>query len=154
VVHDVTRNQTYRAARGQGAFLDDRPVRALRTPMSSSSMVMLTSNLVDAAGRTPQWAVQLLGQTQWKLRMLGSAALEAVQVGAGIAHGAITVNGKLWDAVAPHAIVLEAGGVVCDLRGQPIYPFNASNYAGAKVPFLAAGVEARSVLLEHVSRYP
>lgn len=152
VVHDVTRKQVYRAARGLGAFVDERPVQALRTPMSSSSVVMLTSNLLDADGCAPEWAVSLLRQTDWKVRMLGSAALEAVQVGAGVAHGAITVNGKLWDAVAAHAVVLEAGGVVCDLVGRPIYPFDARNYAGAKVPFLAAGVEARSQLLEHISR--
>jgi len=40
--------------------------------------------------------------------------MEAVQVAAGVAHGAVTVNGKLWDCVAPAAIVLEAGGE--DLR--------------------------------------
>lgn len=154
VVHDVTRNQTYRAARGLGAWLDDRRVWATTTPLSSSSVLMLTANLVDASGRTPEWARRWLGQTVWKLRILGSAALEAVQVGAGIAHGAITVNGKLWDAVAPHAIVLEAGGVVCDLQGRAIYPYDARGYAGAKVPFLAAGVRAQATLLEQLASYP
>lgn len=154
VVHDVTRNQTYRAARGAGAWLDGRRVWAPTTPLSSSSVLMLTSNLVDASGRTPEWARRWLGQTVWKLRILGSAALEAVQVGAGIAHAAITVNGKLWDAVAAHAIVLESGGLVCDLQGRAIYPYNARGYAGAKVPFLAAGKAAQPVLLEQLASYP
>ena len=51
-------------------------------------------------------------QTDWKIRILGSAALEAAQVAAGVAHGAVTCNGKLWDIAAPAAIVLEAGGLM------------------------------------------
>jgi myo-inositol-1(or 4)-monophosphatase len=84
--------------------------------------------------------------------MLGSAALEAIQVAAGVAHGAITLNGKLWDIAAPAAIVMEAGGVVTDLRGGKLFPFNLTNYQGAKVPFLAAGPAAHGELLREVMK--
>jgi len=56
-------------------------------------MLMLTSNLLVRGG-CPAWATRWVSQTDWKLRILGSAALEAVQVGAGVAHGAITINGQ------------------------------------------------------------
>ena len=79
----------------------DPAAARVETPMSDSSMLMLTSNLLDPRGHCPAWVNRWLGQTNWKLRMLGSAALEAVQVAAGVAHGAITVNGKLWDCTAP-----------------------------------------------------
>jgi fructose-1,6-bisphosphatase/inositol monophosphatase family enzyme len=84
--------------------------------------------------------------------MLGSAALEAIQVAAGIAHGAITVNGKLWDAAAPAAVLLEAGGVITDLAGRQIFPFDLANYQGAKVPFLACGPGAQSQLLAEIAK--
>jgi fructose-1,6-bisphosphatase/inositol monophosphatase family enzyme len=71
-------------------------------------------------------------------------------VAAGVAHGAVTVNGKLWDAAAPAAIVLEAGGVMTDLKGRPIFPFDLNRYQGAKVPFLAAGPAAHPVLLREL----
>jgi fructose-1,6-bisphosphatase/inositol monophosphatase family enzyme len=89
-----------------------------------------------------------------KARILGSAALEAVQVAAGVAHGAVTVNGKLWDVTAPAAIVLEAGGKISDLRGNPIFPFDLHQYQGAKVPFLAAGPAAHSSLLKDIMAHP
>jgi len=108
VVYDVTRDLTYSAARGEGAWLGTKRLRALDTPLSESSMLMTTSNLLYPDGRCPGWGPRWLAQSTWKLRMLGSAALEAVQVAAGVAHGAVTVNGKLWDAVAPAAIVLRA----------------------------------------------
>ena len=151
VVYDVTRDLTYAAARGEGAWLGTKRLRVLATPMSDSSLIMTTSNLLGPDGRCPNWGAKWLGQTNWKLRMLGSAALEAVQVAAGVAHGAVTVNGKLWDAVAPCAVVLEAGGVVTDLRGEPVFPFDLARYQGAKVPFLAAGPAAHETLLRDIT---
>jgi myo-inositol-1(or 4)-monophosphatase len=153
VVYDVTRDETYCAASGQGAWRGTRQVRAPQTPLSDSSMLMLTSNLL-VKGRAPNWACRWIGQTNWKVRMLGSAALEAVQVAAGVAHGAVTVNGKLWDVAAPAAIVLEAGGVITDLAGKAIFPFDLRQYAGAKVPFLAAGPAAHGALLEEIRSNP
>ena len=150
VVFDVTRDCVYSAAAGQGAWLGTRRLHAVGTPMSDASMLMVTSNLIDKDGACPAWASRWIGQTNWKIRMLGSAALEACQVAAGVAHGSITVNGKLWDVAAPAALVLEAGGVLTDLAGKAIFPFNLAGYNGAKVPFLATGPQAHATLLDEV----
>jgi len=154
VVYDVTRDQMYAAAQGEGAWIGTKRMRVLDTPLGEASMLRLTSNLVDNAGRCPQWACKWLGQTMWKTRILGSAALEAVYVAAGVAHGAVTVNGKLWDAAAPAAILLEAGATMTDLTGKVIFPFQLANYSGAKVPFLAAGPAAHAVLLAQIRNHP
>jgi myo-inositol-1(or 4)-monophosphatase len=154
VVYDVARDHMYSAAKGEGAWLGTKQLAAPASPLSDSSMVMFTSNLIDAQGRSPKWACRWLGQTNWKMRILGSAALEAVLVAAGVAHGAVTVNGKLWDAAAPAAILLEAGATLTDLQGKPIFPFNLSRYDGAKVPFLAAGPAAHQTLLNEILRNP
>lgn len=154
VVYDVARDLMYAAARGEGAWLGTKRLRVLDTPMSDSSMLMLTSNLIDQAGRCPQWACKWLGQTVWKTRILGSAALEAVYVAAGVAHGAVTVNGKLWDAAAPAGILIEAGATMTTLTGEPIFPFDVQNYSGAKVPFLTAGPAAHSILLQQIRNNP
>ncbi len=154
VVYDVTRDQVYYAAKGEGAWLNEKRVTAIPTDMSDSSVLMLTSNLIDSKGRCPGWASRWLGQTNWKLRIFGSAAVESVQVAAGVAHGAITVNGKLWDCAAPAAIVLEAGGQITDLSGKPIFPYNLRNYTGAKVPYLTAAPNAQKTLLREIAQNP
>jgi myo-inositol-1(or 4)-monophosphatase len=151
VVYDVTRDIMYSAARGVGAFANDIPIHALTTPMGESSMLMLTSNLIDQSGKTPAWAYRWIGQTSWKIRMIGSAALEATQVAAGVAHGAVTCNGKLWDIVAPAAIVLESGGRLTDLSGKMVFPFDLRKYTGAKVPFLASAPAAQETLLRELT---
>jgi fructose-1,6-bisphosphatase/inositol monophosphatase family enzyme len=79
--------------------------------------------------------------------VLGSAALEAVQVAAGAAHGSITVNGKLWDIAAAAAIVLEAGGVLTTPQNGPFYPMVLTGYAGAKTPYVVAGKAAHGELI-------
>jgi fructose-1,6-bisphosphatase/inositol monophosphatase family enzyme len=75
-------------------------------------------------------------------------------VAAGVAHGAVTVNGKLWDVAAPAAIVIEAGGVITDLNGRAIFPFDLRKYYGKKVPFLAAAPRAQAELLGEIKGTP
>jgi myo-inositol-1(or 4)-monophosphatase len=153
VVYDVARDVMYTAARGEGAWEGSRRMAALTTPLSESSMIMFTSNLLTR-GRCPQWAHKFLAQDLWKLRILGSAALEAVYVAAGVAHAAVTVNGKLWDVAAAAALVIEAGGVITDFSGNAIFPFDLADYGGAKVPFLAAGPAAHRPLLDLIGANP
>ena len=153
VVYDVCRDVMYCAARGEGAWSGTRAIAAPDSALSDRSMFMMTSNLL-IHGRTPQWAIRFMSQTDWKVRILGSAALDAVQVAAGVAHGAVTVNGKLWDVAAPAAIVMEAGGVVSDLAGRPIFPFDLAHYTGAKAPFVAAGPRAHAQIVREIVENP
>jgi myo-inositol-1(or 4)-monophosphatase len=153
VVHDVVRGWSYAGARGRGATLNGQAISAPVTDMGDSSLLMLTSNLL-INNKLPGWAPHWLSQTNWKVRVLGSAALEACQVAAGLAHAAVTVNGKLWDIAAPAAIVLEAGGAITDLAGNPIFPFDLRNYTGARVPFVAAGKAALPTILREIREHP
>jgi myo-inositol-1(or 4)-monophosphatase len=153
VVYDVCRDEMYCAAQGQGAWKGTRAIHVPETPLSDSSLLMMTSNLL-INGRCPNWACRWLAQSNWKVRILGSAALEAVHVASGVAHGAVTVNGKLWDIAAAAAIVLEAGGVITDLAGKAIFPFDLRRYQGAKAPFLAAGPAAHPQLLKDIVENP
>lgn len=154
VVYEPLGDAMYAAARGHGATLNGRAIAAPGSALSAASIVMLTSNAIDAHGRSPGWLAAFLGQTRWKIRVLGSAAVEAVTVAAGVAHAAITVNGKLWDCVAPAAIVLEAGGLISDLTGRPIFPFDLAGYDGAKVPYLSAAQSAQVDILQWLRSNP
>lgn len=150
VVYDVSRDRLFAGGLGLGARVNDRPTKLIAGGMSNASIIMVTSNLLDDAGRAPQWAFRLLDQTHWKVRMLGSAALESALVGAGIAQAAVTVNGKLWDCVAPAAFTIAAGGIVTMLDGSPLFPFNVKGYRGAKVPFLTTTPAAKAQMITHL----
>ncbi len=151
VVYDVSRDQAFAGGRGLGAWVDDRRVRADAAALSDRSLIMMTSNCLDDRGQVPAFLDRWLRDSCWKLRMLGSAALEAVQVAAGVAHGAVTVNGKLWDVAAAAAVALEAGAVLTDLTGKPVFPLDTAHYAGGRVPFLVAGPLAHPELLKEMA---
>lgn len=140
VVYDIMRDEAYLGRADAGAWHVRggtwQPTRALASTPGPQSLLMLTSNLL-VNGAFPRWAVRLLTVTPWKVRMLGSAALECVQVGAGTAHGALTLNGKLWDVAAAAAVVLAAGGKVTDFTGKDVFPIDLAGYSGGKVPFIA-----------------
>ena len=153
VVYDVARDQLFAAAQGAGAWCDGRQIRVPATPLFDGAILMLTSNLL-INGRFPGFASRWVAATTWKVRVLGSSALECAMVGAGVAHGALTINGKLWDVVAPAAVALEAGALLTDLAGVPVFPFNLSGYNGGKVPFLCAGPAAHAQLLGDIRQYP
>ena len=150
VVYDVCRDQIYAAEHGGGAWLEDRPIHALATTMSDRSLLMLTSNFLEADGHMPAWAAALHAQIRLKVRVLGSAALEAIQVAAGVAHGAVTVNAKLWDLAAAAAVAIEAGAHVTGLDGKPVFPIDLADYTGAKVPFAISAPGAQAEMLDLV----
>lgn len=158
VVHDAVRGWTYAGMPGSGAWLlaegSARPLSALPGPLAASSLLMLTSNLLMPGSRSlPAWVVRWLAVKPWKLRMLGSAALEAVQVGAGVAHGSVTLNARLWDVAAAAAVVLAAGGRVQRLDGSDFFPCRVAGYAGERLPFLAAAPSAAAELLDEIRRH-
>lgn len=154
VVYDVTRDAMYAGAAGLGATLNGQPIHPTPCGLDDAAMIMVTSNLLGKDGRCPQWAFNMIAQTTWKTRILGSAAVEAVQVASGVAHAAITVNGKLWDAVAPCAIVLAAGGMVTGLKGEQIFPYDLKGYVGAKVPYLAGAPRAQADMVAYLQKHP
>ena len=151
VVYDVIRRRLYSGAVGHGVTVDGRPTACLTTPMGDSSVVLLTSNVLDAGKQLHPFVSRWMGQTNWKIRVIGSAALEAAYVAAGIAHAAVTVNGKLWDVAAPAALVLAAGGKIISMDGKPLFPFDLRGYSGAKVPFLATGPAAADEMVKQVN---
>ncbi len=154
VVHDIARDETFVGQHGVGAWLvrgeSWLPITAQSEQPGPQSLLMVTSNLL-VHGSLPRWAVRLLTICPWKLRMMGSAALECVQVGAGTACGAITLNGKLWDVTAAAAVVLAAGGRVTGLTGHDVFPFRLTGYTGQKVPFVAASPAALATLLAELA---
>ncbi|MEM8874575.1 MAG: inositol monophosphatase family protein [Planctomycetota bacterium] len=154
VVFDVSRDRLYAGAKGSAVMVNGEPIDLCCEDVSKASVLMMTSNLLDRHGKAPGWATTFLSQTDLKVRILGTAALEATMVAAGTAQAAITVNGKLWDAVAPCALVLANGGRVTDFVGNDVFPYDVTDYRGAKVPFLAATTQALPVILEHMRRNP
>ena len=117
VVYDPTRNQTYTAERGAGAYLDGQPLRVSRTENLSESLV--------ATGFPPfatnhdlnvQFYFRFTELTHG-IRRAGSAALDLCSVAAGRFEGFWELKLNPWDKAAGTLMVTEAGGKASDVRG-------------------------------------
>ena len=82
------------------------------------------------------------------LRCTGSTALHIAMVAAGCLDAAYGLDTKIWDIAAGVLMVTEAGGLVTDVQGKPIFPFDPTAGPREPAPFLAAGTKLHAELLK------
>jgi myo-inositol-1(or 4)-monophosphatase len=130
VVHDPTRDETFYAARGAGAFLDSARARARHggapAPLAVTQVRALRLALVAtgfaytrATTRTnnlPEFN-RVVPQVRC-IRRAGSAALDLAYVAAGRLDAYWEYHLQPWDIAAGALIVREAGGALTRVDGQ------------------------------------
>ena len=119
VVHDPVRKETFSAARGEGAWLNNRQIRVSRTERLAESLFG-----TGFPARKRHQNPNILYYHRFTLlshgvRRDGSAALDLCYVACGRFDGFWELNLKPWDTAAGILIVREAGGTVTDFTGRP-----------------------------------
>jgi myo-inositol-1(or 4)-monophosphatase len=119
VIHDVTRDVVYRAARGHGAWQGDRrlavsEVTAARYALIGTGFPFKRLDVLE------RYLRQFTAVTRASsgLRRAGSAALDLVDVAAGRLDGFWELSLAPWDVAAGVVLIREAGGVVTTLEGR------------------------------------
>ncbi len=115
-VRNLATGETFSAIRGEGAFLDGKPIRVSRIALLEESAMSVYGRRFDPA------PVQHLGRKLRRWRLFGASALELCYVGAGRIDGFIDFRGTLrvTDAAAGIVVCEEAGGRATDLDGGSI----------------------------------
>lgn len=122
VIIDVSREEEFTAAAGEGAWCNSQPMRV----SSCSDMVgavIATGFGYDRRQRAATYAQQMgevLAEAQG-IRRLGSAALDLAWVARGRYDGYWEHGLSPWDAAAGALLVSEAGGTVSDAHGAPYH---------------------------------
>jgi myo-inositol-1(or 4)-monophosphatase len=119
-VFDPNRQELFTAERGQGAWLNGKPMRV------SPAVTLIDSLLVTGfhydVQRDPGELMGLFTKFITRaraVRRLGSAALDLCYVAAGRFEGFWEQKLHPWDIAAGALLVLEAGGSVSGLDGSP-----------------------------------
>lgn len=126
VVYAPVLRLIYRAAHGAGAFRCQVAEDGALTDCQSIAVRLLASPLAVAVSRshggarTDGFLSRLQAHYDTKLIVRGSALKPCL-----VAEGSADIYPRFgktmsWDTAAPHCIVEEAGGLVRDLRGQPL----------------------------------
>ena len=124
VVHEVGRDESFRAVRGGGAFCNDQPIGV-------SAVADLHSSLVATGFPYTNFEqlhayLQVLGAFMTRthgVRRLGSAAVDLAYVAAGRFEGFFEYNLNSYDVAAGILLVREAGGHVSQFLepGDPLF---------------------------------
>ncbi|HUO34644.1 MAG TPA: inositol monophosphatase family protein [Candidatus Acidoferrum sp.] len=122
VVLNPFANELFSAARGEGAFLNNKPIRVSSNENLSTSLLgtgFPTDKIARSMNIHYYWGLTLRSHG---IRRDGSAALDLCAVACGRFDGFWEFGLKSWDTAAGTLIVREAGGVVTDMAGKPFHP--------------------------------
>lgn len=121
VIYDPIKDELFYAEKGGGAFVNDRRLRV-------SARYHLSEALIATGIPTIAHPIEIHAQFQKAtlkiapsvagIRRFGSAALDMAYVAAGRYEGYWEDGVKSWDIAAGIVIIREAGGYVCDLKGE------------------------------------
>ena len=126
VVHAPFQEETYLAARGQGARLRRGAGEAVAMTVSDRSpdrAVVGTGFPFRHKDSLPRYLAAFEGCLERfeDLRRPGAAALDLAWVAAGVFEGFFELGLSPWDVAAGALLIEEAGGVVTDWEGGPGY---------------------------------
>ena len=117
VVYDPTRNDTYTAERGAGAYLNNQRLHVSRTESLGESLL---GTGFPPFATNHDLNVQFyfrFTELSHGIRRAGSAALDLCSVAAGRFEGFWELKLNPWDKAAGTLLVTEAGGRVTDVHG-------------------------------------
>ncbi len=120
VVYDPMLDELFSAARGEGATLNGRPLRASGT--TEVGRALLCTGFPYDVRERPEGPVGLFNRFIRRaqgIRRTGSAALDLAYVAAGRFDGFFEFGLKPWDIGAGGLLVKEAGGVMVRIDGAP-----------------------------------
>jgi len=129
-VFDPFRKELFFAERGQGAFLNGRPIHVSKASTLSESL-LATGFPYDRKNNPEDYLDMLrvfLTQIQG-IRRGGSAAIDLCYVACGRFDGYYEMKLSPWDKAAGMMIVEEAGGKLTDFSGTPLTLSGLQNLA-------------------------
>ncbi|MFQ5694713.1 MAG: inositol monophosphatase family protein [Terriglobia bacterium] len=121
VVHDPSRDETFSAARGQGAWLNQKRIQVSPTERLAESL-LATGFPTRQRHQSPNIRYyHRFTLISHGVRRPGSAALDLAALACGRLDGFWEFGLHPWDVAAGILLVREAGGLVSDLGGQPYH---------------------------------
>lgn len=144
VIYDALRNECFTAEKGKGAFLNGKPIRVSK--ISTLEKSLLCTGFAYMVRET-HYNLDNFAQfvlTSQGVRRDGSAAMNFAYVAAGRLDGFWERGIQAWDIAAGALLILEAGGKLTDITGDPFDLF-AQNA-------LAANPKMHSILLKILTK--
>jgi myo-inositol-1(or 4)-monophosphatase len=121
VVFNAVARELFTAARGQGAWLNGKPIAVSKTTKVEDALIC-TGFSYDKGKRLDRdlkLYVKVLPEAQ-SMRRSGCAALDLCDVACGRFDGFWELNLNAWDIAAGCLLIEEAGGKWTGIKGRPV----------------------------------
>ncbi|MEJ2685241.1 MAG: inositol monophosphatase family protein [Candidatus Sulfobium sp.] len=133
VVFDPSRDELFHAAKGEGAFLNNRQINVSETELPERSLIATgfpfrAKEMIDLYLRAFKEVFQRVSD----IRRAGSAAIDLAYVAAGRFEGFFELKLSPWDIAAVSLLIIEAGGIITDFGGGNDYLSTGNIVAGNK----------------------
>ncbi|TYR79900.1 inositol monophosphatase family protein [Priestia megaterium] len=126
-IYDVVHDELYYALKGHGAYMNDIKLPKLEPVSIEEAVISLNATWVTENKRIDPSVLSPLVRRVRGTRSYGSAAIELAYVAAGRLDAYITMRLAPWDFAAGKVLIEEVGGVVTDLKGEPLQILNRSS---------------------------
>ncbi|MBD5449268.1 MAG: inositol monophosphatase [Lachnospiraceae bacterium] len=121
VIYDPYREDIYHAQKGQGSFLNGRPIHVSETETLRETIVSIGTSPYDRELTEVNFRrFQRVFEKSQDIRRTGSAALDLAYVACGRTGGFFESLLSPWDFAAGMLLVTEAGGKVTDYAGESL----------------------------------
>ena len=137
VVYNPFHEELFTAAKGEGAFLNGKPIHVSETEDFRDAVVSFGSSPYEKGRAKELFPIfYRIFMDCSDFRRTGSAALDHCYVACGRQQAYLEQNLKPWDYSAGSLILTEAGGVVTDWEGEKLPYLKNSDVLACEPQFL------------------
>lgn len=130
-IYDVSHDELFSAAAGEGAFMNGRPIRVTDTSDLDSALIGGSFPPASLTLRTPVIdAYARMAPHIGCVRVYNSCALSLCYVACGRLDACFEAGIHIWDMAAGCLIVREAGGVCEQCDGGPLTILSRDHFSG------------------------
>jgi fructose-1,6-bisphosphatase/inositol monophosphatase family enzyme len=130
-VYDPVAQWLFSGCVGRGAWLNERPLRADGAPVGTALFAARTPWTRGVPEYVESW------MRRYGVRRFGSTALHLCYVALGGLDFVYDDRAFLRDVAGAAPVLLEAGGVLTDEAGAPLFPLGPGQAAATPIAFLA-----------------
>ncbi len=124
IVYNPIMGEFFEAQKGQGAFLNGRPIHVSHAQNLGESLLAtgFPYDIRERSTRIFEWFRRMVVAARG-IRRAGAASIDLCYIAAGRLDGYWEENLKPWDTAAGAGIVLEAGGKLSTCDGRDFTPY-------------------------------
>lgn len=126
-VYNPYLDELFTAVKGEGAYLNDKPIHVTNLPLSDGIVIFGTSPYYEELSKQSFDLAYKIFKQSLDVRRSGSAAIDLCNIAAGRAELFFELRLSPWDYAAGSLIVSEAGGLVTTVDGDKLQFLNPTS---------------------------